>query len=105
MANSTQIITDLGTVITNGASATTLSNAVGPGGPAGASTNVTTNGTGKYASGTYFGGIIDYPGSLVLAQLKAQELAILLIRILADTDNGSDGTNNALIAKCLNDLQ
>ena len=105
MANSTQIITDLGTAATNGASATTIANAISPSNPAAATTNVTANGSGKYASGTYFGGILDYPGSLQLAILKAQELAVLLTRVLADTDNGSDGTNNALIAKCLNDLQ
>lgn len=106
MANSTAVITDLGTVITNGPSATTLANAINPAGvtATGGAGNFV-SGTGVYGSGTYFGGIMDYLGCVKLCQLKAQEIAVLLARVLADTDFGSDGTNNALIAKVLNDFQ
>jgi hypothetical protein len=106
MAFSTQVVTDLGTVITNGPSATTLANAINPAGitVTGGSGNFI-SGSGNYASGTYFGGIMDYLGCVKLCQLKAQEIAVLLARVLADTDFGSDATNSALIAKCLNDFQ
>lgn len=106
MANSTAIITDLQTVINNGPSATTTANAINPSGlTATGGTGNFVSGTGVYASGTYYGGIMDYLGCVKLVQLKAQEMAVLLARVLVDTDFGSDGTNNALIAKVLNDLQ
>lgn len=106
MANSTQMITDLGTAITNGPSATTLTNAINPSGlsATGGAGNMG-GGSGNYGSGSYFGGIMDYNGNLKLVQLKLQECAILLAKVLVNTDNGSDGTNGGLIAKVLNNLQ
>jgi hypothetical protein len=106
VANSTTIITDLGTVLTNGPSAATLANALNPSGvtATGGAGNFV-SGSGVYASGTYYGGIMDYNGCVKLAQLKAQEMAVLLARVLADTDFASDTANNALLAKVLNDLQ
>lgn len=106
MANSTTIITDFGTVITNGPSATTLANAINPAAltATGGSGNLT-GGTGNYASGTYYGGIMDYTGCVKLCQLKAQEMAVLLAKVLVNTDQSSDSTNQTLLVKILNDLQ
>lgn len=107
MANSTTIITDLQSAITNGASATTLANAIAPTsqGPIAGGAGGFTNGTGIYASGSYFGGILDYPGALKLLLLKAQEMAVLLQKVLATTDQATDATNQTLLVKILNDLQ
>lgn len=106
MANSTAIITDLNSVLTNGPAAATLANAINPAGvtATGGAGNFT-GGSGVYASGTYYGGIMDYPGNVKLVLLKAQEIAVLLARIVADTDQASDGTNSALLVKILNDFQ
>lgn len=106
MAFSTQIITDLGTVITNGPSAATQANALNPSGVSstGGAGNFV-SGSGNYASGTYFGGIMDYNGCVKLCQLKAQEIAVLLARVVADTDFASDSVNSALLQKVLNDFQ
>ena len=106
MANSTAVITDLGTVITNGPSAATSANAVNPAGATatGGAGNMS-GGTGVFGSGTYFGGIMDYIGCVKLCQLKAQEIAVLLARVLVDTDALTDNANNALIARVLNDFQ
>jgi hypothetical protein len=62
-----------------------------------------TNGSGVYASGTYYGGLMDYLGNLELALTKAQELAVLLGKIAATMDSG-DGQQANLI-KVLNDFQ
>lgn len=106
MANSTTIIADLGTTITNGPSSVTLANSISATGltATGGSGNFG-GGSGLYASGTYYGGIMDYLGNLKLVQLKMQESAVLLAKVLVNTDVSSDGTNNGLIAKVLNDLQ
>ena len=106
MANSTQIITDLQSVITNGPSATTQANANNPSGitATGGAGNFT-GGSGVYASGTYYGGVMDYLGCVKLVQLKAQEIAVLLARVVADTDQASDSTNQTLLIKVLNDFQ
>jgi hypothetical protein len=106
MANSTTIIADLKTVVTNGPKAATTSNANGPGGlsATGGAGNLT-GGTGKWASGTYNAGIMDYLGMTNLAILKAQELANLVLAILILTDQATDGTNQTLLVNILNDLQ
>lgn len=106
MANSTTIIADIQTVITNGPQAATTANAINPAGlsATGGSGNMTGT-TGNYASGTYYGGIMDYVGMCNLAKVKAQELAVLVAKILVNTDQATDGTNQGLLAKVLNDLQ
>lgn len=106
MANSTTMIADLGTAITNGPSATTLTNANNPSGltATGGAGNMG-GGSGVYGSGTYSAGVMDYTGNLKLVQLKLQECAVLLAKVLVNTDNGTDGTNGGLIAKVLNNLQ
>ena len=109
MANSTTIIADLKTVITNnnaGVKAATQANAnnatavTATGG-----TGNFTGGTGNYGSGTFYGGEMDYLGNLNLLLLKAQEMAVLLSRVLANTDQATDGTNQTLLVNILNDLQ
>ena len=76
MANSTALITDIGTAITNGPSTTSVANA-------------------NAAAGK----IQDIPGNLVVAQLKLKEAQQLLTAIKADLDAG-DGiltqVNNVL---------
>lgn len=81
MANSTTIITDLGTVITNGPSASTSAAAIS-------------------ASGN----IQDYQGNVKLLQLKAQEMAVLIKAVLAVTDVATDGTNRTLLLNIQSDL-
>ena len=81
MANSTTIITDLGTVITNGPSSVTTANAIAAAGP-----------------------IQDYLGNVKLLQLKAQEMAVLIVSVLAVTDAGTDSTNRNLLLGVQNDL-
>ena len=107
MANSTAIITDLNTIIAAGPSAATIANAVNPAGvTVAAGAGGLTNGSGVYATGsgiTYYGGIMDYVGNMKLCLLKAQEIAVLLARVAADTDSG-DG-QQANIIKVLNDFQ
>ncbi len=107
MANSTTIIADFTTAIASTPGATTVANAVNPSGPASttATTNVTNGGSGVYASGTYYGGLMDYAGTLNLLKLKAQEIAVLLTRLVANTDQSTDATLNALLVKILNDFQ
>ena len=80
MANSTQIITDLGTVITNGPNAATTAKAINQAGP-----------------------IMDYQGNVQLALLKAQELQQLMALIITDTD-ATDATNLGLLQGVQNDL-
>jgi hypothetical protein len=106
LANSTTIIADLGTVITNGPSTATLANAVNPSGltATGGAGNLS-GGSGVFGSGTYYGGVLDYKGCVQLVLLKAQEIAVLLARVLVDTDALTDNANNALLAKILNDFQ
>lgn len=106
MANSTTIITDLGSVITNGPSSTTQANAINPAGASatGGAGNFV-SGSGNYASGTYYGGVMDYVGNVNLALAKARELAVLIQKILVNTDFPTDTTNNQLLSKILNDLQ
>jgi hypothetical protein len=106
VAFSTQVVTDLGTVITNGPSATTNANAINPAGATatGGAGNMS-GGSGVFGSGTYYGGILDYLGCVKLCQLKAQEISVLLARVLVDTDANTDNANNALIAKVLNVFQ
>jgi hypothetical protein len=104
VANSTAVITDLNTVIAAGPSATTAANAVNPAGQSvSGGAGGLTNGSGVYASGTYYGGIMDYVGNCKLVLLKCQEIAVLLARIAAVTDSG-DG-QQANIIKILNDFQ
>jgi len=81
MANSSAIITDLGTVITNGPSASTTAAAIS-------------------ASGN----IQDYPGNCKLLQLKAQEMAVLMARVVAVTDPGTDSANYAKLITVQNVL-
>jgi hypothetical protein len=106
MSNSTTIITDLKSVATNGPSATTQANAINATAlsATGGSGNMT-GGTGKFASGTYYGGEMDYLGMVQLAILKAQELSVLVSKILVNTDASTDSTNQALLVDILNDLQ
>jgi hypothetical protein len=109
MANSTTIIADLKTVAANGAKAATLANAIAATGQtvaAGAAGNFTGT-TGAYGAGTgpYYGGIMDYPGSIQQLITMANDMARLLIRVLANTDQATDGTNTTLLANILNDLQ
>jgi len=106
MANATTIITDLKSVLTNGPSATTKSNALTASGlSASGGTGNFTGGTTLYASGTYYGGIMDYTGNVQLCLLKAQELSVLLAKVLVNTDQASDSTNQSLLVNILNDLQ
>jgi len=81
MANSTQIITDLKSVQTNGPSTATLNNAIAPS-----------------------GAIQDYNGNVKLLILKSQEISVLIAKVLAATDPGSDATNLSLIQKVSNDF-
>ena len=104
MANSTTIIADMKTIIAAGPSTQTIANSVNPSGlSVSGGASGFTNGSGVYASGTYYGGLIDYVGACNVVLLKAQEIAVLLSRIVADTDSG-DGQQGNLI-KVLNDFQ
>jgi hypothetical protein len=80
MTNSTTMITDITTVITNGPNSATQ-----------ALTNA--------ASGV----LMDYNGNLNLALTKLQELQQLLVAIIGDTA-ASDGTNLALLNGIQNNL-
>jgi hypothetical protein len=112
MAFSTQVITDLKSVITNnlasGPVAATAANALNATAlsTAGAANNLT-NGSGVYAvaGSTFYGGMMDYQGNVDLVLKKAQEIATLLTRVVVNTDLGTDGTNNALLVKVLNVFQ
>jgi hypothetical protein len=110
VANSTTIIADLKTVIsnniTNGVNATTQANANNPTAVSatGGATNLT-GGTGVYGSGTYYGGEMDYLGMLNLALLKAQEMAVIMARITVNTSYANDATNQGLLVNILNDFQ
>jgi len=106
LANSTTIVADLKSVATNGPSATTTANANNATALSATGGSGNMNGTtGVYASGTYYGGEMDYLGMVQLAILKAQELGVLVAKILVNTDQSTDGTNQALLAKVLNDFQ
>ena len=109
MANATTIVTDLKTVITNNnvaIKAATVTNSTNPSGltATGGAGNFT-GGTGIYASGSIPGGMMDYLGNLNLCLLKAQELGILLAKVLVNTDQATDGTNQTLLVNVLNDCQ
>ena len=109
MANSTTMITDLGTVITNNntaVQAATAANAVNPAAlsATGGAGNMTGT-TGVYGSGTFYGGMMDYLGMLELARTKMKELAIVVQKIMVNTDHATDSTNGDLLAKILNNLQ
>lgn len=106
MANATTIITDLQSVITNGPQAATTANAIAAAGvtSTGGAGNYS-GGTGNFASGTYYGGIMDYKGSIQLLLTMANDMARLLERVLANTDQATDSTNQTLLVKILNDLQ
>lgn len=81
MAFSTQVITDLSTVITNGPTAATLSNCIAPS-----------------------GAIMDYAGNCKILKLKMQEISVLIGKVVNQTDPGSDGTNLSLLQKIQNDF-
>jgi hypothetical protein len=81
VANSTNIPGDLQSVLTNGASATTKANAIAAGGP-----------------------IQDYQGNVNLLLTKSQEMAVLIARVIAVTDSGTDSTNRNLLLGVQNDL-
>lgn len=81
MPNSTAVITDISTVITNGPSASTVSNCT-------------------VASGA----IMDYAGMTKLVKLKMQEISVILGKLAAQTDSGSDNTNLVLINNIKNDF-
>jgi len=49
--------------------------------------------------------MMDYLGNLNLCLLKAQELGTLLAKVLVNTDQATDGTNQTLLVNILNDLQ
>lgn len=106
MANSTTMVTDLNTVLSNGPAAATTANAIAATAlsATGAAGNMTGT-TGVYGSGTFFGGIMDYTGNINLVKLKLQECAVLLAKVMVNTDHGTDSTNGDLIAKVLNNLQ
>jgi hypothetical protein len=109
MANSTTIITDLASVAANGPSTTTIANAIAATGitvSAGAAGNYT-GGTGNYGStgGPFYGGIMDYKGAVLQLSVMANDMARLLERVLANTDQATDSTNQTLLVKILNDLQ
>lgn len=107
MAFSTQCITDLTTVVTNGPATNSSTNAnaiAAAGGPANQPLAIT-GGSGNYATATFYGGIMDYPGAIKACILKLQEVANLLTRIITDTDGTNDSTNYALLVKVLNDMQ
>jgi hypothetical protein len=112
MAFSTQVITDLKSVISNnlasGPVAATAANALNATAlsTAGGANNLT-NGSGVYAvaGSTFYGGLMDYQGNVALVLVKAQEIATLLTRITVNTDLSTDATNNALLVKILNVFQ
>ena len=80
MANSTHMITDITTVITNGP-------------------NAASQALANVASGV----IMDYSGNLTLCLIKMQELEQLMAAIIGDTD-ASDATNLALLQGIQNNL-
>lgn len=78
MAASTALITDLGTVKTNGFSATTLANATAPAGK-----------------------IMDMPGNLQGCIVGLYDVKRRLAELQTNVDGGSDGTNLTLINNVL----
>jgi hypothetical protein len=80
MANSTAMITDMGTVATNGPNAATTALAIAPSGV-----------------------ILDYPGMVASVVTDLSDLKAKLGFVLNDTD-ASDATNLALIQKVYNNL-
>ena len=71
---STQAITDIGTVITNGPNTATTAKAIAPAGY-----------------------IMDYVGNCNLVRTKFKEAARLLTSIVSDTDTGTDSANKTLM--------
>jgi hypothetical protein len=112
VANSTTIIADLKSVLSNyntsGVAAATQANANNATAlsTAGGANNLT-NGSGVYAAAgsTFYGGEMDYLGMVNLALLKAQEMAVIMTKITVNCDLSTDATNNALLVKVLNDFQ
>lgn len=82
MSNSTQIITDLKSVYTNGPQGSTQANSIS-------------------ASGV----ILDYIGMTQLAVVKAEELNIIVNQLITNTDASGDATNLALLNGVVNDLK
>lgn len=74
MAPSTQLITDIGTVISNGPSTATQAASIAAAGP-----------------------IQDYIGNTKQMLLKLQEAKQLAVLIISDTDAASDATNLGLL--------
>lgn len=72
---STAIITDIGSVITNGPSTLTKAASIAAAGP-----------------------IMDYVGMSELAKLKAEELKVLIAQLFANTSAGDDSTNRTLLS-------
>jgi hypothetical protein len=106
VANSTTLVADLTTVATNGPSAQTQANATNATAlSASGGTGNMTGTTGNYATGTYYGGQLDYPGMVQLAITKSKELAVIITKLLVNTDHATDSTNGGLLANILNDLQ
>jgi len=81
MANSTTMITDLGTVATNGPSSVTTANSIAAAGP-----------------------ILDYPGMVQSCITDLSDLKTKLGLVLQNTDATTDATNLALIQKVFNNL-
>lgn len=81
MANSTAVIADTKSVLTNGPSNATLSNCIAPS-----------------------GAIMDYTGNVKLLVMKMQEISVLIAKVVNQTDPGSDATNLALLQKVQNDF-
>lgn len=84
MANATTIITDLSSVITTGPNAATLAKAIA-------------------ATAQSGGGIMDYQGNVNLLKLKAQEMSVLIGRVIANTDS-TDSANLTLLQNIQSDL-
>lgn len=81
MANSTTIITDITSVITNGAKGNTPAQSIAPSGY-----------------------IMDYPGNVNLCLTKFKEIKALMKLILANTDQTQDSTNYTLLNNIYSDL-
>ena len=84
MANATTIIADLKSVISTGPNAATKTKATA-------------------ATAQTGGGMMDYQGNVNLLLLKAQEMAVLIGYVVANTDS-TDSANLALLQGVQNDL-
>lgn len=81
MANSTAMITDMGTVATNGPSSVTTATSIAAAGP-----------------------ILDYPGMVQSVIIDLSDLKTKLGLVLNNTDGSSDAANLALVQKVYNNL-